>query len=44
MLLSSLLALSLLVEAQTFRTTTQLVVETVTVKDKDSRPVTGLNS
>ncbi|MCX6605951.1 MAG: VWA domain-containing protein, partial [Acidobacteria bacterium] len=28
----------------TFRTTTQLVVETVTVKDKNGRPVTGLTA
>ena len=28
----------------TFRTTTQLVVETVTVKDKSGRPMTGLTA
>ncbi|MBL8215343.1 MAG: VWA domain-containing protein, partial [Bryobacterales bacterium] len=39
-----LLSLSLLAQAQTFRTTTQLVVETVTVKDKDGRPLTGLKA
>ena len=31
-------------EAATFKTTTQLVVETVTVKDKQGRPVTGLTA
>ena len=39
-----LLFLTLLAEAQTFRTTTQLVVETVNVKDKDGRPITGLQA
>lgn len=39
-----LLSLTLLAHAQTFRTTTQLVVETVTVKGKDGRPVTGLKA
>jgi len=39
----ALLAATLWSQA-TFRTTTQLVVETVAVKDKTGRPVTGLTA
>ena len=37
-----LLLLMVAAQQPTFRSTTQLVVETVTVKDKDGRPVSGL--
>ncbi len=39
-----LLLLMVAAQQPTFRSTTQLVVETVTVKDKDGRPVTGLGA
>ncbi len=38
------LSLTLAAQAPTFQTSTQLVVETVSVKDKDGRPVTGLTA
>ena len=38
------LSLTLAAQAPTFQTSTQLVIETVSVKDKDGRPVTGLTA